>query len=88
MLGRLRMSVREALDMYATLSEEIFGQPQSFRLLPYRTKFTKVGVEDAVKKVVHRRTPPDFHGTGTTVFSQLPSPPDLCKVFVIQGNIF
>lgn len=58
MLGRLRMTVDEALDQYAEFGNEVFGKPRWFHersLLWYpRAKFSCRKTRDAFKSVVYR----------------------------------
>lgn len=87
MLGRLRMSVEEALGKYRSISNDIFHKDfrQSFWWVPGRTKYSAREIERAVETIVRERMPERFHMSGKTVFSQMPSPSDLCKVFVVPG---
>ncbi|KAH6970848.1 acyl transferase/acyl hydrolase/lysophospholipase [Ilyonectria sp. MPI-CAGE-AT-0026] len=58
MLGRLRMTVDEALDQYAEFGNKVFGKPRWFHersLLWYpRAKFSCRKTRDAFKSVVYR----------------------------------
>lgn len=50
MLGRLRMSVPQALAVYRTVGQNLFGQRRS--LLPLTTKYSAAPLEDAVRDIV------------------------------------
>ena len=52
MLGRLRMSVTECIVAYVTMSEKVFGQPQSFT---QREKFDPQALEEAIKTIVKQK---------------------------------
>lgn len=52
MLGRLRMPVEKAIEAYAELSKKIFSKKQSFK----DGKYSAVGLEAAVGKIVKRYT--------------------------------
>jgi hypothetical protein len=53
MLGRLRMTVSECIDLYLDMSQRVFGQPQNFT---HREKFDPKALEEVVKTVVQRKT--------------------------------
>lgn len=90
LLGRLRMTVDGALIEYRNLGDKIFhpSRKQSrFNPISRLTKWDARGLESAVEDLVRRLypQPPGFNQdipTGRNIFSQLPSPNDLCKVLV------
>ena len=55
MLGRLRMSVNEAIQCYGTISQEVFSQP-NFMPIGGGSKFSAARLERAIKRVVQERT--------------------------------
>ncbi|KAL1623231.1 hypothetical protein SLS56_008399 [Neofusicoccum ribis] len=59
MLGRLRMSVPQCLELYRQVGDDLFGKRRS--VLPLTTKYHHKPLEDAVKEIVkrHCKTHPD-----------------------------
>lgn len=88
MLGRLRMPIGECLLKYEEMGPKIFAKThrrrwlQKFLDVKYY-KWSADGLEKAVKDPVKEKTPqiPNLHEPeARTQFSNIKSPPDLCKV--------
>lgn len=52
MLGRLRMSIPQCIDIYRIVGEEVFGRKRSF--IPLATKYSSTPLELNVQKVVQK----------------------------------
>jgi hypothetical protein len=55
MLGRLRMSVDEAIKCYGAISQEVFSNP-NFVSIGRGSKFSAAKLERAIKRVVQEKT--------------------------------
>ena len=53
MLGRLRMSIEDCIQVYSRLGEKVFGQQQS---PPHRERFDAQKLEDAIQEIVEAHT--------------------------------
>lgn len=84
MLGRLRMSTGDALEKYRLISKEVFHKDlrQWGWQLKLLTKYPAHKIESVIRSIVRERTPEKSREIEKTVFSQMPSPSDLCKVLV------
>lgn len=80
MLGRLRMGVDECLEEYETLGGDIFGHARWFSMrgpIPsFKEKYNGRRLQDAVEKVVERRSSPAQKKVGAGSFG---AAKDLCK---------
>ncbi|KAG5793106.1 hypothetical protein H9Q69_007844 [Fusarium xylarioides] len=52
MIGRLRMSVDQAIDNFIDFGNAVFGNPRVFRALIPRAKFSAINARDALLKII------------------------------------
>jgi hypothetical protein len=71
MLGRLRMSVGEAIEDYGTLAQRVFSDP---RLIGGDGKFKARNLEDAIKEIVEKKA-------GRADEPMIDPRPDACKTY-------
>jgi hypothetical protein len=81
MLGRLRMSVKQCVDAYPSMVQQIFSHPHRFQFKGWpREKYEAKQIEDAVDKIVGIRTD---NGNGQdnskSYLKTFASPDDLCR---------
>lgn len=85
MLGRLRMPIDECLSTYEDMGPRIFAKAhrrrwiRHFRDLNYH-KWSEVGLEQAIKELINRKSPILEPDEKRTQFSNIKSPPDLSRV--------
>jgi len=56
-IGRLRMTVDEAIDSYKCLATEVFNHPRTLRRLSFQPLFEAAQLEDTLNAIIHRYAP-------------------------------
>jgi len=83
LLGRLRMSTKEALELYPAFAQAVFGTPKSKLRIPFQggrsTRYSAAAMESEIKKIVQNKLKEE----GGADSPMLDSREDACKTFVL-----
>jgi hypothetical protein len=80
MLGRLRMSVTEAIKRYGTLSDRIFSDA---KLVGGDAKFKASKLEEVIKEIVEEKT-----GRPDELMMDTRPEGEACKTYVVPDGVF
>jgi hypothetical protein len=82
MLGRLRMTIEESLDVFSKFGDEVFGQSRFIdRLLqPFKYKYSSERLRTGIEKVVRKHG----HAEGDREWKRdmFPANENKCKTYV------
>jgi hypothetical protein len=80
MLSRWRMSVKECIEQYEIVGEEIFGSKWRLSVLGFpQSKHSKKPLIRAIESLVDKRTAKSPEQSPDTKYQKFPGPPDLCR---------